>query len=76
MQLSLEQIRDLGAIERAMDDGTQAFVVCDGGRWAFPQELLAHLGIVSGQTVSGILLAEVMRANLLHVARQVEATGG
>ncbi|MEW7986624.1 MAG: hypothetical protein AB2799_12595 [Candidatus Thiodiazotropha sp.] len=64
MELSNEEMRILAAVERAMDSGEQPFVVCGGGRWAFPRELLEECGIESGQTVTYPMVANLMHRNL------------
>lgn len=56
-----EQIRDLAAIDRAMDAGTQPFVRdIRGNRWAASQTTLDAIGAVSGQTASDPLIYEML----------------
>ena len=61
MNLTDEQIRMLAGLERDMDSGKQPYVVVGGFRCAFPGDLLAELGIQSGQTVTEIMMMELQR---------------
>jgi len=48
MDLSIQDIARLAECERDMDSGKQAFVVCEGSRWAFSQSVLDLCGVQSG----------------------------
>lgn len=75
MQFSLADIRILAKSERDMSAGTQPFVLNHGLRFAFPGEVLKHLGIETGQDVSDTLLIEIMQANILDMRRKMEMEG-
>lgn len=72
LQLSVDDIRGLAKLQRSMDSGEQAFVVEGGNRWPFPLDVLSHLGVESGQTVSHTLLIEIMRVNIMNLKRERE----
>jgi hypothetical protein len=61
-----EQLRMIVEVEQSMDAGEQPFVRCagEGGRYAFPAEVLTALKVESGSTVSHETLIAIMRFNL------------
>jgi hypothetical protein len=66
--LNDDQIRDLAKIERMMDSGKLSFVVYDGERWSFEQELLEEFQIKSGQTVTHQILHHLQVENLAKMS--------
>ena len=62
-----EEIAMLAQLERDMDAGKKAFVINRGGRWAFPDNVLSNVGVVSGQTVCDTVLTELLKRNLADI---------
>ena len=74
MNLTLEQVRELAAMDRAMDSGTQPFVVCrQGRRWAFNADVMAACGCVSGQTTGDAVIIALMTENLRRLTETISA---
>lgn len=64
---TVDQIKMLIVVERAMENGEQPYVVVDGQKWAFPGEILAALGLASGETVSREVCYQMQLLNLAHL---------
>jgi len=64
MDFSTEQIAMLAQVERDMDSGKTPFVVENGQRYAFLQEVLDEFKIQSGQTVTAVILLALMEKTL------------
>lgn len=78
-EFSLEDLRNLAAVEREMDAGTVQWVRVDGvsGRAAVSSQIMTMLDLRLGQTVSFTLWGEILRLSLRHceeaLAREVNA---
>ncbi len=78
MQLSKKHMQALELIERDMDSGKQPFVIdsLGGGRLAVMHSAMDHFGLVSGQTVSGLMIIEICAFHLAEMSKEkdVQAT--
>lgn len=70
-RLTVKEMRMLAELERAMDAGTQPYVVHRGDRWAMDALTMEEFGLVSGQTVSGPMIMTILEARLATVTTQI-----
>jgi len=70
MNFTIEQIRMLAENEQRMDEGSQPFVILNGRRCAFKQDVMDFLELEQGQTISEEIFMAGLRANIdfLNVA--------
>lgn len=69
--LTLREVRMLARCEREMDRGDHPFVIAPGGhRAAVTPEVLAHLGLESGQSASAQLMCEILNAQIAQCTRE------
>jgi hypothetical protein len=71
-QLSVKEIRQLAEIERGMDSGEIPYVVYAGHRTPIVRDVLDHLGLQSGQTVSHILWVAILETMILNLRQKLE----
>ena len=63
-----EEIAMLAEQERRMDSGEQPFVVADDSRLAVMPEVMDEFGLVSGQTVTWIIVQRILECQLAIVS--------
>lgn len=73
MKLIIEELRLLAEAERQMDAGEVPWVRVEGasGRASMRPEIMAALGLTTGQTISWFLFGEIARMNLEHCQAQL-----
>ena len=73
MDLTIEQIRLLAEQERSMDSGQTPFVRVPGStqRMSVMPEVMEELGLVSGQTVSDMIVVAIMQAQIGVLKAQI-----
>lgn len=72
MNLTFDQIKQLGAAERKMDSGEAPYVRLGSDRLMMTTEAMAQFELQAGQTISNTMLGEILNFNLAQCRSQAD----